>query len=211
MTDMDVDVIVEDYLERLDTALAQLEPHRRRELLEEVTEHITEARAELRDQTSSSILTLLENLGSPDEIAAAAGTVSMPVGPTSSAVRSGSRKSFTIALLLLGGFVFVVGWFVGVFMLWTSDLWRIRDKVLGTLLIPGGLLFPTWYAVGPGRSVFGSSCVQNIPAGGTPAKGCASSIPPSWGGIGLLVIAVSVPVIVAIHLKRTYQTGEATS
>jgi uncharacterized membrane protein len=211
VTNMDVDVIVEDYLRRLDVALEPLEPQRRHELVEEVAEHIVEGRAELDDQSQSSVMTLLDNLGTPEEIAAAAGAGLVPGEPTSPVARKGSREPITIALLLFGGFLFLVGWFVGIFMLWTSDVWRVREKLLGTLLIPGGLLFPVWYAFGPGKSVFGASCVQNIPAGRTPLPGCASSTPPSWGGIALLVVALMVPVIVAVHLYRTCRVDETAN
>jgi len=49
------------------------------------------------------------------------------------------REPLTIPLLLVGIMAGGVGWFVGVVMLWSSPIWRTRDKVLGTLLIPGGL------------------------------------------------------------------------
>ena len=36
----------------------------------------------------------------------------------------------------------VLGWFVGVFLLWYSELWTRGDKLIGTLVIPGGILAP---------------------------------------------------------------------
>ena len=41
-------------------------------------------------------------------------------------------------MLLLGGFVFLIGWLVGVVLLWTSKIWTLRDKLIGTLVVPGG-------------------------------------------------------------------------
>jgi hypothetical protein len=35
--------------------------------------------------------------------------------------------------------VFLVGWLVGVVLLWSSTVWTLRDKLIGTLVIPGGL------------------------------------------------------------------------
>ena len=49
------------------------------------------------------------------------------------------RNAATIALLLAGALVFGVGWFVGLALLWTSPTWCTRDKVLATVLVPGGL------------------------------------------------------------------------
>src|SRR5690554_117012 len=43
----------------------------------------------------------------------------------------------TVALIIVGGYVVpVVGWLVGVAMLWASDRWSRRDKWLGTLAGP---------------------------------------------------------------------------
>jgi hypothetical protein len=44
-----------------------------------------------------------------------------------------------VLLLTAGSFVPVVGWLVGVVLLWTSTLWRLREKLLGTLVVPFGL------------------------------------------------------------------------
>jgi hypothetical protein len=41
-----------------------------------------------------------------------------------------------IILLLIGGFIFYVGWFVGLVLLWSSRAWSIKDKWIGTLLLP---------------------------------------------------------------------------
>lgn len=45
----------------------------------------------------------------------------------------------TIPLLAVGAILFSVGWFVGVMLLWRSPVWRLRDKLIGTLVLPGGL------------------------------------------------------------------------
>jgi len=45
----------------------------------------------------------------------------------------------TVVLLLIGGLLLGLGWIVGVVMLWTSPRWRTADKLLGTLVWPGGL------------------------------------------------------------------------
>ena len=40
---------------------------------------------------------------------------------------------------LVGGGFFLVGWVVGCVLLWASPRWRWTDKLLGTLVWPGGL------------------------------------------------------------------------
>lgn len=45
-----------------------------------------------------------------------------------------------VSLLLAGGLLLVVGWFVGVVLLWRSRVFTLQDKLLGTLVLPGGVL-----------------------------------------------------------------------
>lgn len=46
-------------------------------------------------------------------------------------------------LLLIGGIILpVVGWIIGVVILWASEKWTRRDKLIGTFVVPGGLLLP---------------------------------------------------------------------
>ena len=52
---------------------------------------------------------------------------------------AGSREMVTIPLLFAGGILVVVGWPAGALLLWTSPVWRIRNKLIGTLMLPGGL------------------------------------------------------------------------
>jgi hypothetical protein len=54
-------------------------------------------------------------------------------------MRRGFQENLTIALLLVGGFAFSFGWLVGAVLLWLSDAWTIREKLVGTLVVPGGL------------------------------------------------------------------------
>lgn len=51
----------------------------------------------------------------------------------------GSYERSTILWLLLGGFAFGIGWVIGLAQLWNSAAWTWFDKLLGTLLWPGGL------------------------------------------------------------------------
>ena len=45
-----------------------------------------------------------------------------------------------VILLLVGGFFFLVGWIVGCVLLWASPRWRWTDKLLATLVWPGGFV-----------------------------------------------------------------------
>ena len=68
-TTLDLDRLVEDYLRRLDAALSGLASSRRLELIDDVRAHIAEGRSRLDDPTESDIRTLLDRLGTPEEIA----------------------------------------------------------------------------------------------------------------------------------------------
>lgn len=129
---------VDAYLSRLESELAGLPRPRRHELLGEIRAHIEEARGELSPEDEAGLLTVLERLGDPAEIAAEAG------GRGNQARgRIGGRELLTVVLLLVGGVIVpLVGWIVGIVLLWASEVWTRRQKVLGTLVIPGGLLLP---------------------------------------------------------------------
>jgi hypothetical protein len=74
MTPADLDALVNDYLHRLDSALRPLPGNRRQQLLADVTEHLTEARAQLPNQSEAAIRELLDRVGQPEDIAEAAMT-----------------------------------------------------------------------------------------------------------------------------------------
>jgi uncharacterized membrane protein len=67
-----VDTLVDRYLEDLAAELRGFPANRRRELLDEIGEHITEARATLDAETEPAIRTVLDRLGDPADIAAEA-------------------------------------------------------------------------------------------------------------------------------------------
>jgi len=132
------DKLVEDYLKRLNAELRGLPRARRRELAEEISDHIAEARAGLETEDEAEIRTLLDRLGEPAEIAAEA---MERLGPRPS--KAGWKEVGALVLLPIGGVILpVLGWFIGIVLLWISDAWSTRDKLVGTLLVPGGLLLP---------------------------------------------------------------------
>jgi hypothetical protein len=97
------------------------------------------------------------------------------------------RKGWDISalvLLLIGGFVFVIGWIVGVILLWTSPRWLWGEKLLGTFVLPGGLLLPAfvgfWYVPGWGAC---DSEYQRLPNGDVKKISCA----PTTASLGLWV------------------------
>src|SRR3954449_11162890 len=119
------DGAAERYLHDLNRELQGLPSARRREIVNEIAEHIRQARTEEGDEATPVIL---ERLGDPGEIAADA-RERFGVHP----VRPAWVETVTLILLPIGGLVLpVVGWLIGVCLLWTSAVWSIRDKVIGT-------------------------------------------------------------------------------
>ncbi|MGA2927200.1 MAG: hypothetical protein ABSG43_14600 [Solirubrobacteraceae bacterium] len=120
------------YLERLRRAGRRLPPGRLQELLTEIEGHLTEAIDP--GASDAQALTALEKLGEPEAIIAA----EMPP-PDEPPAGRGTKEWAAIILLLLGGFIFGVGWIAGLVLLWSSRAWNTREKWVGTLVIPGGL------------------------------------------------------------------------
>jgi PASTA domain len=80
----DIDALCADYLRRLDAALSDLSVGQRRQIVEQITEHLTEARSELTFESEVAVRSILERLGRPEDIAAAA-ALGNPTGPSPSA------------------------------------------------------------------------------------------------------------------------------
>jgi hypothetical protein len=124
--------LVENYLRRLRKASRELPREERGELRAQIGEHLRDA---LPDGASEATTrTALERLGDPTALVAEhLDRLGVP------ARRVGTQEWAAIILLLIGGFILVAGWFVGVVLLWSSRAWSTREKLIGTLLVPGGL------------------------------------------------------------------------
>jgi HAAS domain-containing protein len=127
-----VDVLVDRYLTDLEAELHDLPATRRREILDEVGEHIAEARAALDAETEATIRTVLERLGDPADIAAEArDRFGVPAQPASQAT-PWLEVAALVALLIP-----FLGWVVGLVLLWLSRTWTTREKAIATLLALG--------------------------------------------------------------------------
>jgi hypothetical protein len=124
--------LAEDYLRRLRRAARGLPRDRREELIAEITGHLVEAVPP--DASDHEARGVLARLGSPEEIVEA----ERPSG-SGRGDRRTWREWAAVTLLPLGGFAVGIGWLVGLVLLWSSRLWTTRDKVIGTLIVPGGI------------------------------------------------------------------------
>ncbi|MEU4197630.1 hypothetical protein AB0E69_37430 [Kribbella sp. NPDC026611] len=125
---LDSDRLVDAYLDDVAKEAATLPAGRRDELLADLRAHIAEAR-----MSGSDTGEVLQRLGRPSEIVAAAteGLVLVEIPP-----RMRPRDFAAVALLLIGPFVFGVGWVIGVWLLWTSNRWTRVWKLVGTMAWP---------------------------------------------------------------------------
>jgi hypothetical protein len=184
----DDDWLVGDYLRRLRRAARGLPRARRQELLDEIASHIAEARGPAGgaspEADGEGVRSILARLGEPGDIVRAAG------GPAPTG-RPGWLEITAVILLLVGGFVFMIGWVAGCLLLWASPRWRRTDKLLGTLVWPGGLLAP-YLALVAGTS----QCAAG------PAPGACAQPQFEWLGIAVLVLAVAAEFAVAFWLLR---------
>lgn len=189
------------YMKRLNEELRDLPRARREELVSEIRDHIEEAQDEQDAWDEASIRNVLEQIGDPADIAAEARD-RFGVQPR----KLGLHEVLAIILLLVGGFFAGIGWVVGVVLLWTSAAWTVRDKLIGTLVVPGGLMLPVYLAFGS----FGSyTCTGTEDAAGNYTESCTGG--PSTAvrviAIAVVVIGVFGPFFTAAYLSRHARRG----
>jgi hypothetical protein len=130
MTTMRRELLVDDYLSRLEAAASHLPRERRRELVGEIREHVEAGLAEAGDD-ETAVRNVLERLGPPEEIAAAAGDP------------PAQRGRLETAALIVLCFSFVLpfaGYAIGAGLVLASKAWGERDKLIGLLLAPAAVL-----------------------------------------------------------------------
>jgi hypothetical protein len=131
MTTMQRDPLVKDYLRRLEAAAAQLPHDRRTELVGEIEEHVDAALAEAGAHDEATVRSVLERLGPPEEIAAAAGPDRAP---------RGRRETVALIVLFASCVVPLLGYLIGARLVLSSAAWAGREKGRALLLAPVGVL-----------------------------------------------------------------------
>ncbi len=125
--------LAEDYLARLDRAAQTLPPQDRDELLAELRSHLQAGLAP--GATDADVLNFLAELGSPEDIVAAAQPEhSTRAGPPP-ASPWGALEVIAVLALTVGTFVLpVVGPRVGIVLVWGSTRWTRHEKWIATAL-----------------------------------------------------------------------------
>jgi hypothetical protein len=173
--------LAERYVKELSSAARVLPQDRRAELVQDVRSHIEEALAEADRDDPAAVRAVLDGLGEPDEIVAAAlADVDGEPVPVSRGM-TGSETA-AVLLLLFGALAAGLGWLVGLLLLWASPRWTLGDKLLGTFVLPGGVVLPALLA----------AAVAN------------GSL---FGPIALLAVGVVAPLLAAARLVQRARTA----
>jgi hypothetical protein len=181
------------YLQRVRREGRDLPRDRLADLLIDLEEHLSTAIP--ADASEEDAREVLSRFGDPREIIDAERPELIV-----SAGRRGAREWAAIFLLLFGFIAAGVGWFVGVILLWRSRAWTTRDKLIGTLVLPGGLFATVLLlvlALGRPRKLM---CIHY----GVGAAHCTagpSSGPSTVGSIALVLLALT-PIATAVYLAR---------
>ena len=213
MSNQAVDRAVTDYLTRLGDLAHELPAVQREELMTAITEHITDARSTgVVDEVSTR--TMLDRLGDPADIVAAA-AADLPPGarPLAPVDRPAGRNRGTgleitaVVLLTAGSLIPLLGWAAGIVLVWCSRRWRRSEKLLATLVFPGGAGLALWVGlIGSGLVIATVSCTSE--STGTAGGQVNSSQVCTGPGGGLsavlavagFVVAVVAPLVVAAVL-----------
>jgi hypothetical protein len=182
-----------EYLERLRRAGRGLPPGRLRELLAEIEAHLSEAIDP--GASDAQVLTVLDRLGEPEAIIAAEAP-----DPDTLPTGRGTREWAAIFLLLFGGFVVGIGWVAGLVLLWSSRAWTTREKWIGTLVVPGGLVAGLFV----GRFEFDAPtrmrCYGFV--GGVHHCTAANGPAPTILGVAIFSLLVLAPIATSVYLAR---------
>jgi hypothetical protein len=202
--------VADAYLRELDRAAQAIPRRERAELVSEIRAHLDQALP--AEATEAEVRNVLDDLGLPADIVAAA----RPARPVysdgaGSAPRRGVREGFALALLVTG-FPPVLGWLVGAVLLVVSPLWTGRQKLLGLLVWPGGLVMTVLPLSVISVRGGAASCIESVGPSGVPV-GCsdAASGGLNWLAVVAMVLVVVLPVLVAAYLWRAAGKAEAAA
>ena len=181
------------YLQQVRREGRDLPSDRLAELLIDLEEHLSAAIPV--DVSEEDAREVVRRFGDPREIIAAERPELVV-----HAERRGTREWAAIFLLLFGFFAAGVGWVIGVVLLWSSRAWTTRDKLIGTLVLPGGLFATVVLlalALGRARKAM---CIH-YGAGVVHCTYGPSSGPSTLGSIALVLLALT-PIATAVYLAR---------
>ena len=196
MDTMETDHLIDDYLRRLEHAAAHMQRARRTELVAEIRGHIETALAQEQAAGEAAVRNVLDRLGPPEEIVEAAEPPSPP----------GDRRAGALEIVaLLALIVPLIGWLIGIILVFASRVWSRRDKVIGAILLtlPALVLGLGYIAAGPNGSE------ESTPPGETRPVGEKVESPIGPGPAELAFFVAGLPS--ALYLGWRLRRDPATS
>jgi hypothetical protein len=201
MDTVETDHLVDDYLRRLEHAATHMQRARRAELVAEIRGHIETALHQEQAVGEAAVRNVLERLGPPEEIVEAAEPPPTP---------NGRRAGVLEIIALVAMIVPVIGWLVGTILVFASQAWSRRDKLIGALL----LLLPI-IVMGLGFVAAGGPNGSEVstPVGDTPSLDEGVEGPPNLGPAELVLYLLGVPsaLFLAWRLHRRQATSPTES
>ena len=173
---------------------------RRTELLAEIRGHISASLSGTTDADEAAVRTMLDRLGDAADIVAPA-VEDDPPEPGTQGRRPGiGLEVGAVVMLTVGSVIPVIGWVVGLILLWSSGVWRRSEKLLGTLIVPGGPGLILLFGLIPSQTCISSS---GGPVGGpvtTTGPVCTGFALPPALGIAIMLLVLIAPIVFAIVL-----------
>jgi hypothetical protein len=194
-----IDPRVEAYLRQLDFALSPLPWEQRNEIFTDISEHIERELASTGGNPAA-IEDVLRRVGDPHAIAVEAGAPPAPVPMP----RNGRGLEIAAVLLISAGsfLIPVLGWLVGVALLWASRRFSRADKLVGTLVPPLGFFAPFFLLLAPHGSSKPSCVRQSVPNGFATNCKVGSSGVPVVIPITILVVLLGAAIYTLVRLSR---------
>ena len=198
-----IDPRVEAYLRQLDFALSPLPWDQRNEIFTDISEHI-ERELAVAGGDPAAVDDVLRRVGDPHAIAVEAGA---PPAPVVQVPRAGRGLEIAAVLLISAGsfLIPVLGWIVGVALLWASRRFTRADKLIGTLVPPFGFFAPFFLLFARGGATSSQPCVSQVINGrqiGHCTSVQASHGLPAAAGIAIVLLLLAAAIYTVVRLSR---------
>lgn len=171
--------LIDGYLTAVRDATRSLPRGQQETIVGDLESHIEQALP--AGAGEAEVRTVLDRLGSPASIAAEAGATKTN-GP--------SRIKEIIGLIGISVgslFIPIIGWVVGLVLVWMSPVWSKVQKMAATLIWPGG-----WFAM---LSLSLVSVRASVPLSASSSSGAVQAL--------LVILFVAAPLVVLAWLIRT--------
>jgi hypothetical protein len=200
----DDDAVITSYLLRVRRAARRLPRSRREWVVTQVGDRLSEA-LEADNGGTRDVSAVLRQFGEPKDVVLA-------VDGHVPGTEARWMEYVALLLVLVGGVLWRPAWLAGVTLLWVSPRWRWPDKLLATLVWPGGLSVA--------NLISGRYSVTSLFASGGPGffRPRVSTVHflinstlghPALRHLLVLLLAAVPPVLVAIRLLRRARRPES--